>query len=171
MAFATLNNVLIEVGKAIKKEIFQTLKDNQDDLQARLSIIEAGTSKVVIFNFPVFNAASASKFTGLTYWRVPFDFSLLDAKIGIYTKGALVGTLEMDIQKGATRDPAGMSSVFTTLPSLVMAAAADYEDSANAVLDAGQQDLSTGDFLRFDITQLPTPVIGAFQIFLIGEIS
>ena len=174
MAFSTLPSALIAVGRAIRKEIFQTLKDNQDDLQSRLLTVEGAANKVVIFDFPVLNASSAVSLTGLTDWEAPFSFNLLSAEVGIYEKGGITaGTLEIDIRKNTSRSDTGMTSVFTTRPSLDLSTASDYDNSTNAVLVAGQIPVSTGDVLRLDVTSLPTTggTLGKFFIKFIGEAS
>ncbi len=51
MAYSSLSSTLIEVAKPTKKEIFTTLKSNQDDHETRIASIEAGgASKIILFN-------------------------------------------------------------------------------------------------------------------------
>ncbi len=171
MAFSSLNDTLIQVSKAVKREIFTTLKDNQDDLNSRLLTVETGANKVVVFDTIVINATSASSLTGLAYWTSPSDFTLLDAKVGIFEKGSLSGTIEFDVKKSVDRDPANFSSVFTTRPSITMAGASDYDDSTNAVFNPANDDVLQNNVLRLDITSLPSPVIGKFSVYVIGEIN
>lgn len=171
MAFNSLLDTLIQVSKSVKREIFTTLKDNQDDLQSRLLTLESGANKVVVFDAVVVNATSASSLTGLAYWTSPSNFTLLDAQVGIFEKGSLTGTLEIDIKKSVDRDDANFSSTLTTRPSLIMASASDYDNSSNAVFNAGNQDVLQNEILRLDITSLPTPVIGKFVVYVIGEIN
>lgn len=50
MAFSTLPDALIQVGRAVKREIFANLKNNDDDMDSRLSALEAGANKIVVFD-------------------------------------------------------------------------------------------------------------------------
>lgn len=171
MAFTSLSNTLITVGKAIKKEIFQTLKDNQDDLNTRLSSVEAGTNKVRFFNGTVLAASSFTTASGVLFHRVESGYDVTDAKVVIFDKGGISsGTLEFDIKKSSTLDFTSNVSIFTTRPSLDFSTASSYDESSNAVLDNTNKVLSEGDYLRFDITSIPSG-LGKCFIYLIGEPS
>ena len=170
--FSSLSDTLILVGKAIKREIFTTLKDNQDDLNTRMTTLEGGANKIQVFNGRVRNATSAASLTKLAQWEAPSNFTLLDVRIGIYTKGSLTGTLEVDLKKSPDRNPANFVTVMSTKPSISMAGASDYDDSTNQVIDVTKQEISQGDFLQLDVTSLPTNgVIGKFWITVTGEIN
>lgn len=172
MAFTSISSSLIQVGKAITSSLFTTVKDNFDDLNARLSAVEAGASKIVLYNEIIQNAASASTFTGLDFFRVQSSFDLTDAKVYIFLKGSLTGTLEVDIQKSSTADFTSSVSVFSTKPSIDFSTASSYDESNNAVLDETNKSVSEGDYLRLDVSSLPSGgVIGSFGIYLIGELA
>ena len=168
MAFTTIPSTLYQVGKAVKKLLFTYLVENQDDINTRLGVVEAGANKVVIYDELFYLRQNSTTLTGVDEWRAPSAFTLLDAKVTIGVIGTATGTIEFDIQKSADRDPANFSTVFTTKPSIALAAASDYDTSTNAVIDAGQVDISTGNFLRIDFTQMPVGM-GVFHIYLIGE--
>ena len=53
MAFVTIPSTLIEVGKAVKKELFQTIKDNLDDHESRISGLAGGANKIQVFEYNV----------------------------------------------------------------------------------------------------------------------
>lgn len=171
MAFTTLPDSIIQVGKALTRNLFKTyIKDNIDDLDSRLTTVEGATNKIVVFDDPVINASSASTLTGLSVYKAQADFNLTDCKIGIFTKGSLSGTLEVDIKKSSTLDFSAASSVFTTRPSLLWSAISDYAESSNVVFDNTNKQISEGDWLRFDVTSMPSSgTLGKFTIFLIGE--
>lgn len=171
MAFSSLNSTLINVGKPIIKSIFQTLKDNQDDLNTRLSAVESAASKIVFFNGTVTSAGSYAAVTGLIFHRVTAGIDLTDAKIAIFDKGGISsGTLEIDIQKASSPDFTSSVSVFTTKPSLDLSVASNYTESSNMVLSVSNKVLTEGDYLRFDISSLPSG-LSKFQLYLIGEPS
>jgi hypothetical protein len=51
MAYSSLSSTLIAVAKPTKKEIFTTLKSNQDDHETRIASVESGSaSKIILFN-------------------------------------------------------------------------------------------------------------------------
>ena len=172
MAFISVSDTLIQVGKACKREIFTRLKDNQDTLDQRVTTLEGGANKVQIFNGNVLNATASSTLTGLAFWTAPATFTLLDVKIGIYQKGSLTGTLEIDLKKSPDRDPANFVSVMSTKSSINLATASNYDDSTNGVIDVTKQEISQGDWLRLDVTSLPSNgVISVFSIEVFGEIN
>ena len=168
--FTSFTQAAIAVGQAIRKELWQLVKDNFDDHEARLQTFEGAAKKIVVFDGLVKNASSASTLTGLTCWRAPSDFTLIDARISIFEKGSLTGTLEINVRKATSNDDTGAVSVFTTRPSIDVTAGASYDESSNAVFDNSNKEVSEGDRLFLDVTSLPSPVIGKFKIYLIGEV-
>lgn len=170
MAFSSLSSTLYDVGRAIKREIFSILKTNQDDLDNRISSLELGAAKVEIFNFPILNFQSAPTLTGLTYVIADRDFTVVEAKVVIYEKGSASGTLEIDVKKGTSLDDATFSSIFDTQPSLVMASVSDYDESSNAVFNAGQSEITQGDYIRLDLTSIPTG-LNKCSVHVYGEVQ
>lgn len=171
MAFITIPSSIIQVGKAIKKEIFDLLKGNLDDLDSRVSSLEVGATKIDIFKFQFANAASFNTATGVFYYEADQDFTITDVYLRIFEKGTLTGTLEIDIKKSATDlDGPSFSSIFTTLPSIAMASASNYDASINQVFNPSQVNIQKGDFLRVDITSMPlNGVLGKFLLTAYGE--
>jgi len=170
MAFSSLAQALIEVGKSVKKEIFQTLKNNQDDLDSRVTTFESLAKKVVVFDASIKNASSASTLTAFYAYRIPSAMTLIDAKVVAYTIGGRTGTLEVNVRKGTSSDQSTGVSVFTTRPSLDYGTASDFDESSNTVFDNNNKDLVEGNYLFFDVTSLPSPVLGAFLIYVIAEV-
>lgn len=174
MAFTTLPDSLIQVGKAITRTLFKTyVKDNLDDLDTRMTSIEGSAGKIIIFDDLVINAAGlGATITGLDIYRAASAYDLTDAKVYIFTKGSLTGTLEIDIQKSSSADFTSSVSVFTTRPSITYASASDYDESNNAVFDLTNKVIAAGDYLRLDVTSLPTGgTLGKFGIYIVGEAS
>jgi len=172
MAFITMPDSLIQVGKAITRTLFKTyVKDNLDDLDSRVSSVEGAVSKIVIFDEIVINAAtleSGGSVTGLDIFRVPSGFTLIDAKVYMFLKGSLTGTLQMDVQKSTSPNFSSSVSVFTTKPSITVN---NYAVSSNSVFN-GAAVVVEGDYLRLDITTLPGGGnISSFGVFLIAEAS
>lgn len=172
MAFDSIASSLYEVGKAIKKELFEKLVLNQSDVNDRLTIVEQGASKIEIWNDRFLISNPGTSLTGVDLWKAPAEFTLLDAKVGIFTESGITGILEMDIQKSVDLDPANFNSVFTTRPSIDFddVGTNDYDESTNAVFDVAEQTVAAGSWLRLDISSIPTP-IGGFTVYLIGEFN
>jgi len=170
MAYSEVNSNLYDVGDPVKRELFNGLNENIKDHETRITAVEAAAGRMVVWNFPIQNATLSNTLTGLTYWTVPFDLTIIEATCGIFEKGSLTGTLEIDIKVNTSRNPTGMSSIFTTKPSIAFAGASDYDNSSNGVLNS-LAELDEGNVIRFDATSMPSNgVLGAFVINVIGEI-
>lgn len=176
MAFITLPDSIIQVGKAITRTLFKTyIKDNLDDLDARMATLEGSAGKVILFDEIVLNAAGlegGGSITGLDIYRIPSGFSIIDAKVYIFEKGSFTGNLEIDFQKSTSADFTSSVSIFTTKPKIVYSTASDYDESSNTVFDNTNKDVVEGDYIRFDVTELPSGgTLGKFGVYLIGEAS
>jgi len=171
MAFVSIDSATIDVGAPLKKELFDTIKENFDNLDDRLNNVEAGTTRVPVIKFDMRNASSFPSATGLFYYEADSDFTLTDCFIRIFEKGSLAGVLEIDIKKSTTDLADGsFATVFTQKPSITFSGASDYDASTNQVFDATKVNINAGDFLRLDITQAPSSgVIGRFLLTLFGE--
>ena len=174
MSFISIPDSLIQVGKSITRTLMKTyVKDSLDDLDSRMSALEGASGKIIIFDEIVLNASSLSgggTITGLDLFRAASDFNLTEAKVWIFTKGALTGNLEIDIQVSSSADFTSSNSVFTTKPKIVYSTASDYDESANAVFNVSFQSVSIGDYLRLDVSEVPSGgSIGKFGVYIIGE--
>lgn len=171
MAYSAINASEIEVGDPVTASLLGKVRGNDVDHETRLVALEGITSRVQVFDEIILNAGSFSTLTGLIYWRSPLAFTLTEAKITIFTKGSLGGTLEVDVKKNTSPNPAGFSSVFTTKPSITYASVSDYDSSTNAVFDNTAKSVDAGDFLRMDITQTATGgIVSKFILHVYGEI-
>jgi len=170
MAYSEIPSSSIQVGKAIKKELFQTIRDNFIDHEARIASLALGAAPIEVFNFPILNASSANSLTGLTYYRALSSFNLSTVQIEIFEKGIISsGILSVDVKKGPSLDDTGMVSVLTSQPTINFATAADY-DIATGVLDPVNQLVLQGEILRLDVTSLPSIPLGKFRVLVYGNI-
>lgn len=171
MAFSSLSSALIAVGKPLVKSIFDTLKTNSDDANTRLLTVEASTNKIIFYSGTITSAGTYAAATGLIFCRVQSAIDLTDCKVGIFDKGGVSsGTLSVDVQKASSLDFTSSVSVFTTQPSLDLSVASNYTESSNVVLSVSNKVLTEGDYIRIDISSLPTG-LGRFSLYLIGEPS
>lgn len=171
MAFEVIDPNEIDVGDPLKKELFDKIKNSLDNHEDRIDELETGARKVDVFKFPILNGSAANSFTGITYYVADENFTLTSATITIFEKGVLTGSIEIDVRKSVTDlNGTSFTSVFTTRPKITMASASDYETSSNQVFDNAQISISEGDFIRLDITELPTNgVLGKFIVNVYGE--
>lgn len=170
MAFNAIANVIIQVGKPVVKTLWDLVQGNFNDHETRLADVELGASKIEIWNDVVHVRNTSTSLTGFDFFRAPANFTLLTAKVGIFTKGAASGTLEYNILKSPDRDRTNGVTVFTTKPSLLMSTASDFDDSTNAVFDINEQAVLSGETLILDLTSLPAQLT-SFFIFLQGEFN
>lgn len=144
---------------------------NAADHELRIGALELVSANIQVMNGAIHNASSFTTLTGFKFWQAPFAFTLTSAVVGIWEKGALTGTLEVDVKRNTSRNPAGFSTVFTTKPSILYSGAVDYQDSTNGVFDIVQKNLIAGTWLRFDLTQVPTSgTISKLSFVLFGEL-
>lgn len=171
MAFTPIDSTEIEVGDPLKKELFDKIKASLDDHETRIADTETSAKKITVFKSLVLNATSSNSMTGLNYYRSDESFNLISCTITIFEKGSLTGALEIDIKKSTTDlNSTSFSTVFTTKPKIDFSTAADYSSSTNQVFDNNQVSIVTGNYLRFDVTELPVSgVLGKFLITLYGE--
>lgn len=171
MAFSTISSAVIAAGQAIKAELWGKVKDNFDDHETRINLIESSSSKLEIIKFYALNASDFSTATGLFYWESNDTFTITSAYVQIFEKGTLTGTFEVDIKKSTTDlNSTSFTTIFTTKPSITFASVADYAKSTNQVFDPTKVSIVAGNYLRFDITQMPTTsVMSKFLITVYGE--
>lgn len=168
MPFVTIDPTLIEAGDPVTEDLFSTIKDNEDNLDSRVTALEGTASKIIVYNGIFCNASSAGSLTGLMFERIPADFTITDAKVYIFTKGSLTGNLELDVRKSSSADFTSDSSIFSTKPKLDFSVASNYAESSNAVISSGG--FTAGQYLRIDMTSLPAGgVLSKWGVYIIGE--
>lgn len=168
MAFNTIPSAWIDVSDPLKKELFDYVKDNFDDHETRIAATESGANKIIIYDGILCNATSSSSLTGIMFGRAAQDITITDAKLFIFdVSGISSGTLEIDVRKSTSPDFTSDSSIFTTKPSFDFSTASNYTETSNANISAGS--VSSGDYMRIDVTSLPSTTIGKFGIYVIAE--
>jgi len=170
-AFVTIDPAEIEVGDAIKKELFDKIKNNEDNLDERMTVQEISKKKINFIQFDVRNGARFSTATNVYMYEAQEDFTITSAFIRIFLKGSLSGALEIDIKKSITDLADGsFTTIFTTKPKITYSTASDYDASINQVFNSGQVSVQKGDYLRLDFTEMPSGgVISRFLINAYGE--
>lgn len=152
MAFTAINSLEIETGEPVKKELFTKVKDDLDDHESRMTVVESAITAFLPIEFGVWGiypAAGANQ-TNVLVERITFNMTLLGARLLIKTAGT-AGTTDVDIQ--LKRGAGAFGTIFSTRPS-VLYSAGDYALSTNAVFST--TDLLAGDILRLDIVTSQT---------------
>jgi len=169
MAFVTINSTNIEVGKPLKKELFDLIKDNFDDHEARILTLGSGSGKISLINTDIRIGSTDDQFlTGAFHYEVIQDCIITEGAIQLFERSpATTGNLIVDVKKNTTTNPSGFNSVFTSAPTINVATAADY-DRATGTINPSVQALTVGDIIRVDITGLPAG-LQRFRVVLIGE--
>lgn len=167
MPFVTIDPSLLDVGDPVTKDLFDTIKDNLDDLSDRLLVVEGNIAKITVFNDLFINGLHTvlSGIDQVSLYKAETDFVLTSAKVVVLVAGT-AGTLEIDVKKSSTIGGT-FTSIFSTRPSLSFSAGSNVE-SSNAVFSTTT--VSAGDYLRLDVTSIQTAQ-KRFFIHVFGEAS
>ena len=169
MAFTTIPSALIQVGKAIKKSLWQYTKDNFDDLDSRLTSVENTSSLIEIMDETFYSATTAATLTGLYFYRAKQATRITKVQVQIFEKGVITtGLLTVDLKKSSTLGGT-FSTILTTPPTVDFSTDPDYT-SEDAVINNLLNDLVTNDFLRLDVTALPSTPLSKFRLIVTGEL-
>lgn len=170
MAFTSISSAIISVGRAIRKELWQLTKDNFDDHESRLGSLETAGSLIQIFDETVYSASASSSLTGLLYYRAKQAIKIVRVQVQIFEKGSITsGTLSLDCKKGSTLG-ASFATILTTQASIAFATDPDYT-SDDAVINSSLNSLAIDEFIRIDVTSLPTIPLTKMRIIVYGEIE
>lgn len=170
MPFTAISNAAIAVGKAIKQELWQLVKDNFDDHESRLGDLETAGSLIQIFDETVYSASASSSLTGLLYYRAKQAIKIVRVQVQIFEKGSISsGTVSIDCKKASTLG-ASFSTILTTQASVNFALDPDYT-SDDAVINSSLNSLAIDEFIRIDVTSLPTTPLTKMRIIVYGEIE
>lgn len=160
MAFTTIPSSIIQVGKAIKKEIFDLLKGNLDDLDSRVSSLEVSGGSVFIFNGDIDLTGFSVSRPDIYYYKAATNFSVNDFRVQLFTKdGISSGNLVIDLEKSSDTNNANFSSILTSPISFNFASDAAYSEKT-ALINSSLNDIVTGDVLRVEITNVPSGFYG-----------
>lgn len=151
MAFTSINSSNIQVGDPVTKDLWDLIKSNFDDHESRLTSLSGGSGVVTFFNDDIIINNPNDKI----YVEVFQDCIITEAAIQLFTKApATTGSITIDIKKNTSTNPTGFTSIFSTLPTINIATATDYQRSIGTINPAAQS-VTTGIILRFEITSMP----------------
>lgn len=170
MAYEEILASEIEVGKAVKKELWRKTRNSLIDHEQRIAALSLGAAPVEVFNLDIANASSSASLTGVVNYKAITNFTVNLVEVQIFEKGGITsGFLTIDVKKNTSLDDLGMTSILTTLPSINFSLFPDYSSSAG-ILNPALQTVVAGEFLRLDITSLPITPLGRFRVVVYGVI-
>lgn len=121
---------------------------------------------VEVFNHTISIGSSVATLTGLSYFMAPAPFNITSVRLLVFSKnGISSGFLEVDIKKNTTPDSVGMTSILATKPIINFAVDPDYTLNSGVISTPA---VSNNNFLRLDITSIPTGWAGQFQVIVYG---
>lgn len=169
MVFEEILSSEIEVGKAVKAELFTKAKNSLDDHELRLSAVETSSLLTEIFDVDIWNAGAVTSLTNLLMYKAKKALRVTKVELQIYTKGSISsGIIELDVKKATSLDPSFFATIMSTTAKINFATAANY-DLNDGTIDSTQNSLNAGDYLRCDILSLPSTPVGKFRIVVYGE--
>ena len=158
MSFTVITPGEIASGEPVNATTMGKVKDNFDDHESRLQVIESGTATT----YPplIFRVGGSiwiqGALDGIIKTTTNFPIQITGARLISDVAGSS-GTTEIDIKW--KRGSAGWVSIFSTKPSLSYSAGNDAT-SSNAVLNASNVELLAGDLIRLDLTSVQTDAYG-----------
>lgn len=170
MAFTSISSTLIAVGRAIKRELWLTTKNNFDDHESRIAALETAGSIIQVFDETIYSAAKASTLTGLLFFKAKQAMKIVRVQVQIFEKGSISsGTVSIDCKKASTLGGT-FSSILTTQASINFATDPDYT-SDDAVINSSLNSLAIDEFIKIDVTSLPTVPLKKMRVVVYGEIE
>lgn len=152
MPFIAIDSTEVDSGKPVATTTLGKVKDNFDDHEERIQILESGvgtTYPPLIFRVGGPYSQSGA-LTGIIKTTTNFNILITGARL-LIDKAGSSGTTEIDVQ--FKRGAGAWTSIFSTRPS-VSYTAGDDSISSNAVLNPSYTTLQAGDLIRLDITSV-----------------
>ena len=157
------DRIVFVTANGINKTLKQAIVDG--DLSGGgggSGIIEVVNSTIVLASVPTIPS------TGFLFFKAPQAMVIDKVILQIFTKGGISsGNLIVDIKKNSTPNPVGMTSIFTTLPTIDYATAIDYQTNSG-VLNVANTSLLAEDWLRVDLTSIPSNLLDKFFLLVYG---
>ncbi len=145
MSFITITLAQIAAGEPTAQELFTKTKDNFDDHESRLNVVESAINTFPPIRFGVTNYIANLPATQVDIERIPYAITVLSGRILVFDAGSS-GTLSIDLEYKRNSDP--WTTIFSTLPSVAYTAG-DYAMSTDGVISVPS--LLLGDLVRLNI--------------------
>jgi hypothetical protein len=105
------------------------------------------------------------------FYKAKQNIRVTKLEIQIYEKGSISsGSLTVDVKKSSSLNPIGFSSIMTTPATINFATAINYDLNAG-VINSTLNDVAVNEYLRLDVTALPSTPLSKFRVLVIGELN
>jgi len=167
MAYTEIPSSLVQVGKAIKKELFRLIRENQIDINNRVTTLSLGANPIDVIEADVdIKSTVIGDGTFATYKAKSF-FNISAAILQIKSVAGNTGILTIDILKATTLDGA-YSSILVSPMFINYSVASDYDFTTGdfGVLTG----VNSGEYLKMKITTLPNSIPISFRMSMHGGV-
>jgi hypothetical protein len=163
MAFTAITSSEIEAGKPVRNDTATKIKDNFDDHESRIGVIETGLGTT----YPPMLLTMYGNYhryrNGSTIYPIRsttnFDITVTGVRLIIFTAGSSgTTTVNVEYKRGG-----GAWTPILSTPASVAFGAGDNAVSSNAVIDTANDNLEAGDLIRVSLSSSQTDGIG-FQV-------
>jgi len=177
MAFISLPSTWIEVGRALKKKIFNNLKNSLDDHETRINGLEEGANKIELFNFEVMgyiNHYSAAELVQIGTFKAPIDLTIIEASLTLMNSSNgptsnSDGYLEIDLQK-STDNGVTWNTILETKPRIEVGVTDTGSVSGIVTFITNGENINADEIVRVNVTS-KKDTQGSFLITVYGEIA
>jgi len=177
MAYTTIPSTDIEVGKPVKKSLWDKIKANFTDHETRIDGLEEGANKVEIFNFEVMgyvNNYTASELVQIGTFRAFSDTTITEGKLILMNgtnsaTSSSAGVLSIDLQK-STDNGVTWNTILVSVPEIADGVSATGSESALITFITGGEDLLAEELLRVNVVS-KKDTQGTFLISVYGDIA
>lgn len=187
MPYSDLDPTDLEVGKPIKKKLFDNISSNFTDHESRMNNLEQGAGKIVVADFEVTGYIShypVSEMVALATHRAPcsyklleFTVTLLDSTNGfaaenVVAVSSLSGELELDLKK-STDGGITYTTIMLVKPKIVSGVNGKGTSSrTTGCVAASFSDININqdDMLRVDVTS-KKDTQGTFHVLVYGSLD
>lgn len=149
MAFVSLTETEIATGKAVSNLTLTKVKDNLDDLNGRVSTIEAEATSYAPITFNVNGRYDYSLDKYILTTTTNFKLQITGVYLICVTAGSS-GTTEVELEY--KNGSGSWTSCLATKPT-VASSAGDYAISTNGIVHSTNNIVNAGGLLRLKITQ------------------
>lgn len=154
MPYDPIDSGEIAAGEPVKQELFEKVKDNDDNHETRILALEGGIT-TIFMDWP-WNVwgdySNVGVVSGILKYRLGLNITISAARLHVHTAGS-AGSTEIDFL--FKRGGGSWTSIFSTKPSIAFGAGNDAI-SSNEVLNLSNVSLESGDLIRMDITAVQT---------------
>lgn len=167
MAYTEIPASLVQVGKAIKKELFDLIRNNQIDINNRVTTLSLGANPVDVMEADILVKSTVIGDGTIANYKAKAFFNISSATLQINTVSGNTGVLTIDVLKSTTLGGV-YSSILVSPMAINYTIATDYDFTTGdfGVLTG----VNTGEYLKIQITTLPDQVPVDFRFSMNGGI-